>query len=117
MSDLTFVCPYDEKNCLFYYEGEWCTDCRERTYCGKYLLWSGSRKNIHFDHILPYASGGRTIVPVCDECNLSKSRKGLKEWLRWVRDNWPAKWNAIVDYNKWKRNTVADAVRDIRDEL
>lgn len=117
MSDSTFVCPYGEKACLFYYEGEWCTDCRECTYCGKYLLWSGNRKNIHFDHILPYASGGRTIVPVCDECNLSKSSKGLKEWLRWVRDNWPAKWNAIVDYNKWKRNAVADAVRDVRDEL
>jgi hypothetical protein len=36
--------------------------------------------------------------------------------LRWVRDNWPSKWNAIVEYNKWKRNRVAKAVRDVRDE-
>jgi len=57
------------------------------------------------------------MIPVCNECNLSKSDKGLKEWLRWVRDNWSAKWNAIVDYNKWKRNRVADAVRAVRDEL
>lgn len=116
ISELAFTCPFGEKNCLFSYEPEKCTGCRDCTYCGKYLLWNGSRRNIHYDHVRPYVSGGRTIVPVCNECNLSKSSKGLKEWLRWVRDNWPSKWNAIVEYNKWRRNVVANVVRDVRDE-
>jgi hypothetical protein len=74
------------------------------------------RKNIHYDQILSYACDDRTVVPSCDECILSKSGKGLKEWLRWVRDLCPGKWLEIVDYNKRKRNRIATAVRGVREE-
>jgi hypothetical protein len=83
----------------------------------KYIYWSDDRQTIHFDHVRAYVTGRRTVVPVCKECNLSKSDKGLKELrLRWVRDIWPDKWNAIVDYNKGKRNRNALAFRDVRGE-
>jgi hypothetical protein len=94
-----FACPYGNDYCLFCFEGQ-CIDCCSGAYCGKHVYWSGDRQNIHFDHVRAYVTGGRTEVPVCKESNLSKSDKGLKEWLRWVRDTWHDKWNAIVDcYN------------------
>lgn len=100
------------EDCLFY-ETNSCTDCRECGYCGKYLYWEGNRHNIHYDHIVPYSSGGRTIVPVCDDCNRSKHDKGLKEWLIWLLDNRPNKWRKIVYYNRWKKHKIARAVHDI----
>lgn len=100
------------EDCLFY-ETSSCTDCRECGYCGKYLYWEGNRHNIHYDHILPYSSGGRTIVPVCEDCNRSKGDKGLKEWLVWLLENRPDKWTEIVSYNKWKKHKIARAVHDI----
>jgi hypothetical protein len=106
----------DIEDCLFY-ETNFCKDCRECAYCGKYLYWSGDRRNIHFEHIRAYVSGGRTVVPVCDDCNLSKGKKGLKEWLRWLRESRPHKWEATIDYNLWKRHKIGQVVREIRDEL
>jgi hypothetical protein len=109
------IYPPCSEDCLFH--GTYsCTNCDVCTYCGKYLYWSGKRKNIHVDHILAWVSWGRTKVPACKDCNLSKGRKGLKEWLRWLRIHRPKKWEQIVEYNKWKKHKIAQAVREVRDE-
>jgi len=102
-------------DCLFLTEAG-CTECRKCTYCGSSLYWTGNRSRLHFDHILPYRSGGRTVVPVCHNCNLNKSSKGLKSWLRYIRENDPAYWDLIVEHNKWLQNSVAKVVREVRDE-
>jgi hypothetical protein len=105
------------KYCLFYREGRSCVvDCRNCTYCGRILCWSGKGKNGEYDHVLPPGARGKTVVPVCDECNGNKHDKELTEWLRLVRDRNPAKWNAILHYNKLKNNRVAEAVMKVRDE-
>jgi len=109
----------DTEDCLFH-EKTSCTECRECAYCGKYLYWSGNRHNIHFDHILPYSSAGRTVVPVCGDCNLSKGRKGLKEWLRWLSDNRPDKLEDIVgdnsarDYIEYMMGHTISAYNDVK---
>lgn len=105
----------DCTDCLFEYETG-CTDCKICTYCGSHLYWSGDRSRLHFDHILPRSSGGRTVVPVCHHCNLSKGSKGLKSWLRYIRDNDSAYWDCIIEHNKWLQNSVAQVVREVRDE-
>lgn len=106
---------YCYEDCLFFNTYS-CTNCTECTYCGNHLYQSGQRANIHFDHILPYVSGGRTLVPACADCNLSKGGYGLKEWLRWLQYARPEKWQQIVEYNMRKRNKIAQAVREVRDE-
>ena len=49
--------------------------------CGKQLH---SISDCHFDHIIPYAKGGKSIKEncqiLCINCNLSKSDKQLKEF-------------------------------------
>jgi len=54
------------------------------------------------------------IIALIEE--MSKWALGLKEWLRWVRDNRPALWKRIVEYNKRKRNKIAEKIRKVRDE-
>ena len=56
-------------------------------------------------------------MPVCHHCNLNKGSKGLKSWLRYIRDNHSAHWRLIVDHNKWLQNSVAQIVREVRDEV
>jgi len=56
------------------------------------------------------------MVPTCSNCNLSKGRKGLKEWLKWLRFYRPKKYTQVVEYNKWKRHKIAQAIREVRDE-
>jgi hypothetical protein len=69
----------------------------------------------HFYHVRACATGRRTVVAVCKECNMSKSDKELKELrLQWVRITGPDNWNSIVDYNKEKGKRIATAVRDVR---
>jgi len=102
-------------DCLFLREPG-CNGCERCTYCGRLLGRSGKGSKLNWEHILPYDSGGRTVVPSCERCNKSKGVWGLKEWLRWVRDNRPALWRRIVEYNKWKRNKIAEKVREVRDE-
>jgi hypothetical protein len=41
---------------------------------------------------------------------------GLKAWLRWVKDNRTPLWRRIVEFNKNKRNKIAQVVREVRDE-
>jgi hypothetical protein len=48
---------------------------------------------------------------------LSKGKKGFKEWLWWLIDNRPDKWREIVEYNKRKRNPIAQKVREVRYQL
>ncbi len=49
--------------------------------CGKQLF---SINDCHFDHIVPYAKGGKSVKDncqiLCVDCNLSKSDKQLKEF-------------------------------------
>jgi hypothetical protein len=114
--------PFDKKTdctsfCLFYpYGSNLCNKCNNCVYCGKRLYWNGKRLNACFEHIYPYISHGKKVVPLCKECNLSKGSKGLKQWLRWTRMYQPKKWERIMDNNKWKRSKVANAVRKVRDE-
>ena len=102
-------------DCLFLREPG-CNGCERCTYCGRLLNRSGRGSKLTWDHVLPWISGGRTVVPACERCNKSKWALGLKEWLRWVRDNRPALWRRIVEYNKRKRNKIAEKVREVRDE-
>lgn len=101
------------EDCLFH-RTPWCTECRECAYCGKHLSWTPDRSNIHFDVIVVNAPGERKVVPICGDCSLSKGRKGLKEWLRWMHDNRPDKWQKIVDYNERRKHKIAQVVHEIR---
>jgi len=105
------------EDCYFFESHPHCPLCEECTYCGKRIPLD---KNYHrfwdYDHILARSKHGRTVVPVCGDCNGSKHDKGLKEWFRWVRRNRPDKWIQIVEYNKRKRNDISLAVHDILNE-
>jgi 5-methylcytosine-specific restriction endonuclease McrA len=105
-------------DCLFFSESGYaeCTGCRECAYCGSHLYWTGDKSKLHFDHIVPKISGGKTVVPVCHHCNLSKSAMSLKMWLRWVRYNDSSLWSNIAEHNNALRNNVAHVVREVRDE-
>ena len=50
--------------------------------CGKNL---SSIKECHFDHIHPFAKGGKSIYEncqlLCAECNLKKNDKELKDFI------------------------------------
>ena len=50
--------------------------------CGKILV---SKSECHFDHILAYAKGGKSILSncqiLCIDCNLSKSNKEMNDFL------------------------------------
>jgi len=122
MSDYRYNIPFGKNGCcheycLLYNEDKTCTnDCRYCAYCGKRLYEKGKRRNIEYDHILPYGSGGKRVVPACAECNESKGKKGLKEWLRWIKASQPASWRRITGNNKWKRNRIAEIVMEVRGE-
>ncbi len=50
--------------------------------CGKNLI---SKSECHFDHILPYAKGGKSTIDncqiLCIDCNLSKSDKEMRDFM------------------------------------
>ena len=50
--------------------------------CGKKLA---SKSECHFDHIIPYSKGGKSILDncqiLCTQCNLSKSDKELHDFI------------------------------------
>lgn len=106
---------YCNPNCLFLFEPG-CTGCRRCTYCGRRLYRQGNRSRLTFDHVFPWISGGTRVVPACEKCNKSKWAMGLKAWLRWVKDNRTPLWRRIVEFNKNKRNKIAQVVREVRDE-
>jgi len=87
----------DEENCLFY-KTEWCTDCRECTYCGSHI----DRRNREMEHVRAHSSGGTTVVPVCRDCNRSKGSKGFVSWLKWLHENDPEKYRMIESYH-WEK--------------
>ena len=78
--------------------------------------WSGSRQNIHFDHVRAASKGGRTVIPTCKRCNQSKNNKSLKQWLRWLNHNFPALLKRIIEYHKPQRNKISELVREVRKE-
>jgi len=80
------------------------------------LYWSGSRQNIHFDHVKAASKGGRTVIPTCARCNQSKSDKPLKLWLRRLSYNNPALLEEIIEYHKPQRNKISEVVREVRKE-
>lgn len=57
-------------------------------YCGVSIYWEVER-DIHVDHVMPLSRGGSNrpdnLALVCQDCNLSKGRRTLGEWLE-VRD-------------------------------
>lgn len=68
------------------------------------------------DHVRPRRSGGVYTIPSCKECNLSKGTKGIKTWLRWLRNNWEEKWEEIEDHHYGRRNWLSQIVHEVRDE-
>jgi len=71
------VCHPD---CLFLREPS-CNGCERCTYCGRLLNRSGRGSKLTWDHVLPWISGCRTVVPACERCNKSKWALGLKDGL------------------------------------
>jgi hypothetical protein len=102
-------------DCLFLNYNN-CRCCKECAYCGKSLYWSGSRQNIHFDHVRAASKGGRTVVPACTFCNQCKNDKPLKLWLRWLSCNNPKVLERIIEYHIHQRNKISDVVREVRKE-
>jgi 5-methylcytosine-specific restriction endonuclease McrA len=96
----------NEKDCFFYDTND-CTDCRECAYCGRHI----DGRNRHMDHVLPQSSGGKTKVPTCRECNLSKGTKGLVTWLKWLHENDRERFYTIRDNNTWKSHKFAHLVQ------
>ena len=68
------------------------------------------------DHVKPYSKGGVFIIPCCRECNQSKYNKGLKTWLRQVRDYRPEKWDEIEYHHRGRRNWLSQIVHELRNE-
>jgi len=68
------------------------------------------------DHVRAWSRGGIFTIPCCRECNLSKHSKGIKAWLRDVRDYWPDKWEDILYHHRWRHNWLSQLVHEIRDE-
>jgi 5-methylcytosine-specific restriction endonuclease McrA len=79
------------------------------TYCG-------STRHIQDDHIKAQSKGGVTTTEACATCNQSKGDKPLMEWLRWIKNNKPYRWDRIKGFNFGKRNPIAIKVQKIRDE-
>lgn len=79
-------------------------------------IYCGSHENIQWDHIIAQSKGGRTVVPACQDCNLSKSDKALMDWFHCIKKTNPKKWEKICEYNKRKLNPIAKKVRKVRDE-
>jgi len=60
--------------------------------------------------------GGAFMIPCCEECNRSKWAHPRKAWLRTVRDEWPEKWEEILEHHYWRRNWLSQLVHEVRDE-
>lgn len=103
------------QDCLFLHELG-CNRCERCTYCGRLLNRSGRGSKLTWDHVLPWIFGGKTVVPACERCNKSKGALHLKTWLKWVKNNKPTLWRRIIEYNKWKKNKIAEIVREVKNE-
>lgn len=79
------------------------------TYCGSSLKMTD-------DHVIAQSKGGKITVPACSACNLSKGKKPLMEWLRWVRKNDSYRWRRICMYNYGRKNSIAQKIQKVRDE-
>jgi len=79
-------------------------------------IYCGSLEDINKGHLIAPSKGGKKTVSACSKCNSSKGNKALMEWLRWVKNNKPERWESIVSHNKGLRNEVAKKIHKIRDE-
>ena len=79
-------------------------------------IYCGSTEDIQKGHLIAPSKGGKMEVSACATCNQSKGDKALMEWLRWVKENRPERWESIVAHNKFKRSELAQKVHKIRDE-
>lgn len=86
----------------YYIFGEECS------YCGGFYECN--------DHVRAYSKGGVYTLPCCNQCNGSKYNKGLKTWLREVRDYWPEKWDEIVEHHYRRRNWLSQIVHAVQYE-
>jgi len=78
-------------------------------YCGS--LWHTEK-----EHVRARNKGGRKTIKACRACNRSKGSKAVMGWLRWVKRNNPYRWRKIRDYNKGRKNSIAEKVHRVRDE-
>jgi len=79
-------------------------------------IYCGSTEDIQKGHFMAPSKGGKMEVPACATCNASKGDKALMEWLRWVKENRPERWESFVAHNKGKRSELAQKIHKIRDE-
>jgi len=77
------------------------------TYCGS--TW-----HIEDDHKRAKTKGGVTTVPSCQKCNRMKRDKSVAEFLDYTKQNDPARWRKIKEYQKRKRSDIANMVRKRR---
>jgi len=68
------------------------------------------------DHVQARSRRGAFMIPCCEECNRSKWAHPRKAWLRTVRDEWPEKWEEILEHHYWRRNWLSQLVHEVRDE-
>ena len=80
----------------------------ECTYCG-------SNRLIEQDHVQAKVRGGVSTVPACRNCNRTKNKKTLRNFLIYIFENDKYRWKRIVEHNKGKRSQIAKQVRTIRD--
>ena len=79
-------------------------------------IYCGSDDDIHKAHLIAPSKGGKKKVFACAKCNTSKGDKALMEWLRWVKENRPERWDLISGYNKIMEGEVAEKVQKIHAE-
>lgn len=82
----------------------------------KICTYCGSIRNIQNDHVRAQSKEGISTVSACATCNQSKGNKPLMEWLRWLKQNDPYRWNRIIKYNYRKKSSIASKIQKIRDE-
>ena len=79
-------------------------------------IYCGSFEEIHKAHLIAPSKGGKKKVFACAKCNTSKGDKALMEWLRWVQENRPQRWELMTAYNQGKEGEVAEKILRIHAE-
>ena len=76
-------------------------------------IYCGATEKLTGNHRI---AAGRKPVVACTSCNLSKGKKTLMEWLRWIKEKKPQRWETFCEHNKSKQREVPKKVQKIRDE-
>lgn len=58
--------------------------------CMKKFKWTGKRKGLSLDHVVPLSSGGKNspdnLLTLCIKCNNSKGSKDLSTWVSTLKN-------------------------------